>query len=325
MDKLSSLTDTIKKSIGQIMKNDLLGFLVKTRIVALLIGSLFMIPVLIPVFSMMGKVSSFEDSIESTSYTNRVSPQGIDIDFDSESMGDYGRPTSALAPKPTPDPSDMMPGAFEMVMLLVGGLALAIYGIATLNLHTMVSIKIAEGTAEPIKPLLVFSFKRAGPMFLHMVVKGFILLFGYLLFIIPGIYFTVKFMFSEMALLNENLGPIAALKRSAELTKGYKLNLYIKMLGLFCINLLLLIPLVLFVIVLGNKSMGPVFLEMYGTVNGLIFVFFYLELAKMKGNAATQLNNTPEPMPAPTTNVIAEPMGMPSEAPTVTEPTPLQQ
>jgi len=303
MEKLTSLSEIIKQSINQVLKNELLGFFVKSRLLTVLVGVVFMLPIMIPVFSLMGNINKMEQDYKSSSVpTQRVYPLDMNngtsngITYEENKKLDIMDPAPNNLNAPVPEISDLMPGIFEIILFIVGGLLLTFYGIAAINMHTLTSLRVAEGTAVPIKPLLVLSFKRAGVMFAHMVVKGFILLIGYLLLILPGVYLSIKYMFSEMALLNENLGPIASLKRSAELTKGYKIALYVKTLGLFGLQLLLLIPLIIFIFLFGNKSMGPVFIEMYGMVVGLIFVFYYLELVKIKGNQPTNPMGTPEPI-----------------------------
>ncbi|NMB70405.1 hypothetical protein GYA27_04400, partial [candidate division WWE3 bacterium] len=152
MEKIISLSDSIKKSIVQIFRNDLLGFWVKGKLYTLLAGVVFFIPLMIAIFSIIRKVSSIY------SQNGTVVPPTPNLEF----------------------------GAFVIIMLITGGLALAIYGVMYLNFCTLLALKVANGTTEPLKPVLILSFKRVWPMFVHMVVKGFILLIGFLLFIIPG-------------------------------------------------------------------------------------------------------------------------------------------
>lgn len=57
------------------------------------------------------------------------------------------------------------------------------------------------------------------------ILYGFIVLFGYVLFIVPGIIATVTFMFATYFVVDKGLGPIEALKASARITKGNRLRL----------------------------------------------------------------------------------------------------
>ncbi|MDD1748632.1 MAG: hypothetical protein LUO89_02040 [Methanothrix sp.] len=72
---------------------------------------------------------------------------------------------------------------------------------------------------------------------------------GLLLLIVPGIYILLTYSFYGLEMIDRNLGPLDALARSAEITKGVKWSLLLLGLefycGLFAINVLLFI-LVLF-------------------------------------------------------------------------------
>ena len=61
---------------------------------------------------------------------------------------------------------------------------------------------------------------------------------GTVFFIVPGVYLAIKFHFFGYFIADEGLGPIEALKRSAELTEGVKMDLFLLGVVLFAINLL---------------------------------------------------------------------------------------
>jgi uncharacterized membrane protein len=65
-----------------------------------------------------------------------------------------------------------------------------------------------------------------------------ILSVGLVLLIIPGIIWLFKFQFFIYFIIDKKLGPIKALKGSAEITKGSILNLFLFSLLLSCINIL---------------------------------------------------------------------------------------
>jgi uncharacterized membrane protein len=48
---------------------------------------------------------------------------------------------------------------------------------------------------------------------------------GLMLLIVPGVYILLTYGFYFLEMVDKNLGPIAALKRSAEITKGAKWSL----------------------------------------------------------------------------------------------------
>jgi hypothetical protein len=72
---------------------------------------------------------------------------------------------------------------------------------------------------------------------------------GFMLLIVPGVYVLLTYSFYGLEMVDRNLGPIAALKRSAEITSGAKWGMFNLGLefyfGLIAINVLLLV-LVLF-------------------------------------------------------------------------------
>lgn len=88
------------------------------------------------------------------------------------------------------------------------------------------------------------------------ILYGLIIFGGMLLFIIPGIIWAIKFQFFTYALVDKKLGPIAALKESANITRGVKWHLFIfdilvvfvNMLGfaLLFVGLFITIPLTVF-------------------------------------------------------------------------------
>lgn len=64
-----------------------------------------------------------------------------------------------------------------------------------------------------------------------------IVLVGILLFIIPGIIWAIKFQFYPYLIIEKGLNPIQALKRSSQITKGSKWDLFIFTLMIFGITL----------------------------------------------------------------------------------------
>lgn len=57
---------------------------------------------------------------------------------------------------------------------------------------------------------------------LAQIILGIIVFLGLLFFIVPGIIFAIKFMFTLYLVVDEGLGPIEALKASEKLTQGRK-------------------------------------------------------------------------------------------------------
>lgn len=64
-----------------------------------------------------------------------------------------------------------------------------------------------------------------------------IVIVGTLLFLIPGIIWSVQFMFFGYFIVDEELGPIKALRRSSQITKGIRADLFVFTLVIYILNL----------------------------------------------------------------------------------------
>lgn len=85
---------------------------------------------------------------------------------------------------------------------------------AVVDVQRTGSASAGEALARGLKALpMVFVVSL-----IYTVVTG----FGYLMLIVPGVIFSLMFAVCIPAAVVEGLGPVAALKRSAELTKGYR-------------------------------------------------------------------------------------------------------
>lgn len=67
--------------------------------------------------------------------------------------------------------------------------------------------------------------KRVLPFIGLGILTSIMVILGLILLIIPGIYLACRLALAPIALFEENLGPIAAIKRSFELTKGHTLEM----------------------------------------------------------------------------------------------------
>ena len=63
---------------------------------------------------------------------------------------------------------------------------------------------------------------------LGMGLLTFIVVFiGFILFIVPGIIYGIKFMFAGYLIAEKTMGVIESLKKSSEITQGSKMNLFL--------------------------------------------------------------------------------------------------
>lgn len=77
-------------------------------------------------------------------------------------------------------------------------------------------------------------FKYLGGAILY----GLIVLGGFILLVVPGIIWSIKFQFYSYFIVDEECGPIEALKKSAAITRGAKWDLFLFGILLGLINLL---------------------------------------------------------------------------------------
>ncbi len=73
-------------------------------------------------------------------------------------------------------------------------------------------------------------FSPGGKLFLNYIIaafiSGFVTVVGLLLFIIPGIIFSIKFQYFALVILDKKLGAVEALKMSSKITDGVKMDLF---------------------------------------------------------------------------------------------------
>ncbi len=81
--------------------------------------------------------------------------------------------------------------------------------------------QVLEGKMIGVKETLKASLSKILPIFGVFILTGIVVGIGVILLIIPGIIFGVWFYFAQYVLVIENVGVIAAMKRSRELVKGY--------------------------------------------------------------------------------------------------------
>ncbi|MEA3324508.1 MAG: hypothetical protein U9Q37_05135 [Euryarchaeota archaeon] len=60
-----------------------------------------------------------------------------------------------------------------------------------------------------------------------LILYGFIVVGGLILLTIPGIIWAIKFQFFDYLIVDKGLGPIDALEKSSEITRGVKWDLFI--------------------------------------------------------------------------------------------------
>jgi hypothetical protein len=119
-------------------------------------------------------------------------------------------------------------------LLTIIGVALSI--IFSLGL-IKISLKICDGEEPKISDL--FSQYRLFFRFLFAsIIRNLVTLFGFILLIIPGIIFSIRFNFFDYLIVDKNSRIIESLRKSWEITRGSTWNLFLLYILLGLINLL---------------------------------------------------------------------------------------
>lgn len=102
----------------------------------------------------------------------------------------------------------------SMVISLLGGAAVV-----------YVSFQDLRGVRVGIKEALTYVFGCFLPLFLVALLSGIGISIGLLLFIVPGLFLICVWIVALPACIAEKLGAVDCLRRSWELTKGYRLTI----------------------------------------------------------------------------------------------------
>lgn len=100
-----------------------------------------------------------------------------------------------------------------------------------------ISLKIHDN--EKIKSDdLIASYPLFLTFMIASIISSLLIFFGLIAFLIPGIILAIKFFFVDYLIVDKKLGPIESLKKSWQITKGNKWNLFLFILLLAFINIL---------------------------------------------------------------------------------------
>lgn len=122
------------------------------------------------------------------------------------------------------------------IMLLIGSLLRFVVGLVISMGVIKIALKFIDGKKAKLSD--VFFTKSILNYFLVTVARTFITIVGFILFIIPGIIFTIKLQFATYLVVDKGNGVVEALTKSWEMTKGVKWNLFLFWILLALINIL---------------------------------------------------------------------------------------
>jgi hypothetical protein len=201
----------------------------------------------------------------------------------------YGRNTVPL-------PQNAMPASFDTGPLVaLGGIFIVafivftLYSIFMAALSLKTALDIAGNTPENIKELIKGTFKLLPKFVVLTSLRTALVMIGYAFFVIPGSILSLMFMFADIILVKEHTGIVDALKQSKELVKGYKKDLFLKVLGLFFVNMFIVMPIMWALF----YPMGILFSIVYMVLIRLVLINFYEDLKRIKSFGFTST----EPIP----------------------------
>jgi uncharacterized membrane protein len=128
--------------------------------------------------------------------------------------------------------------AFEkqpMLYILLNVLAFIVNAIIGIGL-----IKISLEFIDNRKPKFsdLFYTQPLVNFILAGLIRGVITFIGFILFIIPGIIFSIRLQYVTYLIVDKNLHPVEAIKKSWKMTKGNTWNLFFFGILLFLVNVL---------------------------------------------------------------------------------------
>lgn len=132
-------------------------------------------------------------------------------------------------------------GLADAPVMVVLYLLLAIISLVVGIFLSMAQIRIGLRYCSGEKadfPDLVSSYPRFGDFLLGSILFGLIVFAGFILLIIPGIYWGVRYRFFGYYILDRDMKPVEAIKASGRMTRGVWWHLFVFWLAMFGIRLL---------------------------------------------------------------------------------------
>lgn len=99
-----------------------------------------------------------------------------------------------------------------------------------------ICLEFVDGKKPNLKD--IFYTKKLFNFILASIIRSVIIVAGFILFIIPGIIFSIKLQYSEYLIVDKKLDAVSSIKKSWEMTKGVKWNLFLFGFLLGLINIL---------------------------------------------------------------------------------------
>jgi hypothetical protein len=139
---------------------------------------------------------------------------------------------------------------------------------------------VVDGKIIGVKDTVRIAWGKLKRYFLTNLLAGLIIFVGFIFLIIPGIIFMVWYSFSQYIVINQDVGPIEALKQSKRLVSGYFWPVVGRLLGLTLFFIIVQIVLGLIPIV------GPLVVAALAPYYVLAPYLLFDSLRKLKGKAS---------------------------------------
>ncbi|MCL5434820.1 MAG: hypothetical protein M1405_00325 [Patescibacteria group bacterium] len=115
--------------------------------------------------------------------------------------------------------------------------------VVTFIINTIIGmglIKISLEFVDKKKPKFkdLFHTKNLVNFILVSLIRGVITLIGFILLIIPGIIFSIRLQYATYLVIDKNLSPVDAVKKSWDMTRGNVWNLFFFVILLALVNIL---------------------------------------------------------------------------------------
>lgn len=134
------------------------------------------------------------------------------------------------------------------------GLVSFVVGIFVNMAQIRIGLRFADGDVADFPDLLA-DYRKFLDVLVGSILYGLLVFAGLILLIIPGIYWAVRYQFFGYLILDQEYGPVDAIKRSGELTRGVWWNLFafwLTMLGIWilgflacCVGVLFAMPVII--------------------------------------------------------------------------------
>lgn len=148
------------------------------------------------------------------------------------------------------------PYAFAIANILVSMTIGVLVGIFMISYAILQVRKSEESVLDMVKS--VFDFELWWKYLLASIISGVIVMLGLLLLVVPGVIAAIGLIFVSYLVVDYKMNPVDAVKKSWEMSNGYKWDLFILVLALAVLNalgalalfigLLVTIPISMFVV-----------------------------------------------------------------------------